>query len=54
IDAALPFELISILLLVAVLGAMAVARGRSLHEGKRVKAARDSELAAQVPASSGQ
>ncbi|MDB4971998.1 MAG: NADH-ubiquinone oxidoreductase chain [Myxococcaceae bacterium] len=52
-DAAVPFELISILLLVAILGAMAVARGRSIHEGKRRKAARD-ELAAQVAASSGQ
>ena len=52
--AAVPFELISILLLVAILGAIAVARGRSLHEVKRVKAARDSELAAQVAASSGQ
>lgn len=53
-DAAVPFELISILLLVAILGAMAVARGRTLHEGKRRKAERDSELAAQVAASSGQ
>ena len=51
-DAAVPFELISILLLVAILGAMAVARGRTLHEGKRRKA--ELELAAQVAASSGQ
>lgn len=49
-NAAVPFELISILLLVAILGAIAVARGRTLHEGKRQKR----ELAAQVPASSGQ
>jgi len=51
-DAAVPFELISILLLVAILGAIAVARGRTIHEGKRLKRAR--ELTAQVPASSGQ
>jgi NADH-quinone oxidoreductase subunit J len=54
-DAAVPFELISILLLVAILGAIAVARGRTLHEGKRLKAAsvRERELA-QAAASSGQ
>lgn len=51
-DAVVPFELISILLLVAILGAIAVARGRTIHEGKRLK--RERELAAQVPASSGQ
>jgi NADH-quinone oxidoreductase subunit J len=51
-DAALPFELVSILLLVAILGAIAVARGRSLGE-KRLKAARDAQ-AAELAASSGQ
>ena len=51
-DAAVPFELVSILLLVAILGAIAVARGRTIHEGKRAK--RERELAAQIPASSGQ
>jgi NADH-quinone oxidoreductase subunit J len=50
-DAVVPFELISILLLVAILGAIAVARGRTIHEGIRVK--RERELAAQA-ASSGQ
>jgi NADH-quinone oxidoreductase subunit J len=51
-DAAVPFELVSILLLVAILGAIAVARGRTIHEGKRLK--RERELSAQVAASSGQ
>lgn len=51
-DAVVPFELVSILLLVAILGAIAVARGRTLHEGRRLK--RERELAAQLPASSGQ
>jgi NADH-quinone oxidoreductase subunit J len=37
-DAAVPFELISILLLVAILGAIAVARGRSLSESRKLKA----------------
>jgi NADH-quinone oxidoreductase subunit J len=37
--AAVPFELVSILLLVAILGAIAVARGRSLGEVKKKKAA---------------
>jgi NADH-quinone oxidoreductase subunit J len=53
-DAAVPFELVSILLLVAILGAIAVARGRTLHEGKRLKAAQARELAAQGAASGGQ
>jgi NADH-quinone oxidoreductase subunit J len=44
--AAVPFELVSILLLVAILGAIAVARGRTLGEAKRKKAARAAELAA--------
>jgi NADH-quinone oxidoreductase subunit J len=39
-DAAVPFELISILLLVAVLGAIAVARSRTLREMARLKAER--------------
>jgi NADH-quinone oxidoreductase subunit J len=39
-DAAVPFELISILLLVAILGAIAVARGRSVAEANRLKAER--------------
>ena len=50
-DAVVPFELISILLLVAILGAIAVARGRTIYESKRTK--RERELAP-VPASSGQ
>jgi NADH-quinone oxidoreductase subunit J len=37
-DAAVPFELVSILLLVAIVGAIAVARGRTLGERKRLKA----------------
>jgi NADH-quinone oxidoreductase subunit J len=37
-DAAVPFELVSILLLVAILGAIAVARGRSLAESRKLKA----------------
>jgi NADH-quinone oxidoreductase subunit J len=53
-DAAVPFELISLLLLVAILGAIAVARGRTLHEGKRLKATQARELAAQAAAASGQ
>jgi len=51
-DAVVPFELVSILLLIAILGAIAVARGRSLGE-KRLKAAREAQ-AAQLAASSGQ
>lgn len=39
-DAAVPFELVSILLLIAILGAIAVARGRSLAWSKRTKAER--------------
>ena len=38
-DAAVPFELISILLLVAIIGAIAVARGRTVAEAERLKAA---------------
>jgi NADH-quinone oxidoreductase subunit J len=51
-DAIVPFELVSILLLVAILGAIAVARGRTIGEGKRRKAAREAELAAAAAASS--
>jgi NADH-quinone oxidoreductase subunit J len=47
-DAAVPFELISILLLVAILGAIAVARGRSIGEAKRLKATRAKEDAERV------
>lgn len=50
-DAVVPFELVSILLLVAILGAIAVARGRTLGEGKRKKAAREAELAAATASS---
>lgn len=57
-DAAVPFELVSILLLVAILGAIAVARGRTLHEGRRIRKRAlgegEGELATQVAASSGQ
>ena len=61
-DAAVPFELVSMLLLVAILGAIAVARGRTLHEGRRLRkktaatvdAERQAELATQAAASSGQ
>ena len=57
-DAAVPFELISILLLVAIIGAIAVARGRTLAEAERLKAARvrdeaASNLPAEATASSG-
>ena len=57
-DAAVPFELISILLLVAILGAIAVARGRTVGEAKKLNAARAKEdaergLAAEVSAQSG-
>jgi NADH-quinone oxidoreductase subunit J len=60
IDAAVPFELVSILLLVAIIGAIAVARGRSLAEARRLKATRLKEdaddlrnLAPEASASSG-
>jgi NADH-quinone oxidoreductase subunit J len=54
-DAAVPFELASILLLIAILGAIAVARGRTVHEGKRLKRGRElAAQAAQAAASSGQ
>jgi NADH-quinone oxidoreductase subunit J len=49
-DAAIPFELISVLLLVAILGAIVVARGRSAQEAQKHKAslaARDAADAAQ-------
>jgi NADH-quinone oxidoreductase subunit J len=42
-DALVPFELISILLLVAILGAIAVARGRSLVEARKLKAQHQKE-----------
>jgi NADH-quinone oxidoreductase subunit J len=42
-DAAVPFELISILLLVAILGAIAVARGRTLGEAQKLKVQRVKE-----------
>ncbi|MET0284689.1 MAG: NADH-quinone oxidoreductase subunit J [Polyangiales bacterium] len=38
-SAAVPFELVSILLLVAILGAIAVARGRTIGEAQKKKAA---------------
>ena len=63
---AVPFELISILLTVAVVGAIAVARGRSAEEGKAIERARaereaqaaavrkrEQELSAEVAASGG-
>jgi NADH-quinone oxidoreductase subunit J len=54
-DAAVPFELVSILLLVAILGAIAVARGRSVAEAKRLQAERLKHTAGgEVPASGGQ
>jgi NADH-quinone oxidoreductase subunit J len=49
-DAAVPFELVSILLLVAILGAIAVARGRSLSEAKKLKAQRAHEDAQKMNA----
>ena len=59
-DAAVPFELVSILLLVAIIGAIAVARGRSLAEARRLKVTRLKEdaddarnLAPEASASSG-
>jgi NADH-quinone oxidoreductase subunit J len=53
-DAAVPFELVSILLLVAILGAIVVARGRTVAE-KRAKAAREaSALAAAASATGGE
>lgn len=50
-EAVVPFELVSILLLVAVLGAIAVARGRTLKEVEKLKAERarrEAEDAAQL------
>lgn len=58
-DAAVPFELVSILLLVAILGAIAVARGRTLSEAQKLKAQRlkaeaeERNLKAEAPAPSG-
>jgi NADH-quinone oxidoreductase subunit J len=49
-DAVVPFELVSILLLVAILGAIAVARGRSVAESKRLKAQRAAAAGAAQPA----
>jgi NADH-quinone oxidoreductase subunit J len=45
-DAVVPFELISILLLVAILGAIVVARGRTVAEAKRFKAEREAKAGA--------
>jgi NADH-quinone oxidoreductase subunit J len=57
-NGAVPFELVSILLLVAILGAIAVARGRTVREAARLKAerARDNatQLSAEASASPGQ
>jgi NADH-quinone oxidoreductase subunit J len=50
VDAVVPFELVSILLLVAILGAIVVARGRTQREAEKHKAervARDAADAAQ-------
>ncbi len=49
-NAVVPFELISILLTVAIVGAIAIARGRTIAEAKEArerKAAREAEAAAQ-------
>lgn len=40
VDAAVPFEIVSILLLVAIIGAIAVARGRTAEEAAAAKARR--------------
>ena len=56
-DAAVPFELVSLLLLVAILGAIAVARGRTVREAARLKAERNenaAQLSAEASASPGQ
>jgi NADH-quinone oxidoreductase subunit J len=56
-DAVVPFELISILLLVAILGAIVVARGRTVGEAKRFKAERDAKaraMAAEASAAGGE
>ncbi|MFT3923096.1 MAG: NADH-quinone oxidoreductase subunit J [Myxococcales bacterium] len=57
-NAAVPFELVSILLLVAILGAIAVARGRTVKEAARLKAERaqaeSARLSAEASASPGQ
>jgi NADH-quinone oxidoreductase subunit J len=59
-DAVVPFELVSILLLVAILGAIVVARGRTVAEAQRLKTDRNKREAAgrgtsaEVSASGGQ
>jgi NADH-quinone oxidoreductase subunit J len=66
VDGALPFELIGILLTVAIVGAIAVARGRTAeevealrrkkaeqHAAAEAKAKREQELSAEVAASGG-
>jgi NADH-quinone oxidoreductase subunit J len=56
-NAAVPFELVSILLLVAILGAIAVARGRTVREAARLKAERNektAQLSAEASSSPGQ
>ena len=47
-DAAVPFEIVSILLLVAIIGAIAVARGRTSEEAAATKARRVDRDAAQA------
>jgi NADH-quinone oxidoreductase subunit J len=56
-NAAVPFELVSVLLLVAILGAIAVARGRTVREAAKLKAQRAKDagqLTAEASASPGQ
>jgi NADH-quinone oxidoreductase subunit J len=64
-DMVVPFELISVLLLVAILGAIVVARGRTVREAQRLKTerardaddaqrAREQQLAREVAAHGGQ
>ena len=43
-----PFELVSVLLLVAILGAIAVARGRTPEEAEQARARREAQLAEQT------
>jgi NADH-quinone oxidoreductase subunit J len=50
VDGVVPFELVSVLLLVAILGAIAVARGRSLREQARQKREREERAAAELTA----
>ena len=47
-DAAVPFEIVSILLLVAIIGAIAVARGRTAEEAAAAKAKRVEDTAARA------